>query len=87
MVRVCSIARGSASPCHQWPISPSQQTATPQAPWYVVPADKKWYTRLVVAAAIIHTLEAINLRYPVVSAGRREALKAARAALEYEGGH
>ena len=64
-----------------------QQTATPHAPWYVVPADKKWYTRLVVAAAIIHTLENLNLRYPVVNAGRREALKTARAALEHEGGH
>jgi PPK2 family polyphosphate:nucleotide phosphotransferase len=64
-----------------------QQTATPHAPWYVVPADKKWYTRLVVAAAIIHTLESLNLRYPVVSAARREALKTARAALEHEGGH
>lgn len=64
-----------------------QQTATPHAPWYVVPADKKWYTRLVVAAAIIHTMEGLNLRYPVVGNARREALKTARAALEHEGGN
>jgi PPK2 family polyphosphate:nucleotide phosphotransferase len=61
-----------------------QQTATPHAPWYVVPADKKWYTRLVVAAAVVHTLEALNLRYPVVGAERIRALKAARVALEHE---
>jgi PPK2 family polyphosphate:nucleotide phosphotransferase len=62
-----------------------QHTATPHAPWYVVPADKKWYTRLVVAAAIISTLEDLNLRYPLVGADKRKELKAARAALEHEG--
>jgi PPK2 family polyphosphate:nucleotide phosphotransferase len=61
-----------------------QQTATPHAPWYVVPADKKWYTRLVVSAALVHTLEALNLRYPTVSAKRLKALKGARDALEHE---
>jgi PPK2 family polyphosphate:nucleotide phosphotransferase len=61
-----------------------QQTATPHAPWYVVPADKKWYTRLVVSAALVHTLEALNLRYPTVSANRLKALKGARDALEHE---
>ena len=64
-----------------------QHTATPHAPWYVVPADKKWYTRLVVAEAIIHAMEGLNLRYPVVGAGRRKQLKAARVALEHEGQH
>ncbi len=62
-----------------------QRTATPHAPWYVVPADKKWYTHLVVAAAIIHALEELNLRYPTVDAAKRKELKAARAALEHEG--
>jgi len=62
-----------------------QHTATPQAPWYVVPADKKWYTRLVVSAAIIHALEDLNLRYPTVDAAKRKELKAARIALEHEG--
>ncbi len=62
-----------------------QHTATPHAPWYVVPADKKWYTHLVVAAAIIHALEELNLRYPMVDAAKRKELKAARIALEHEG--
>jgi len=62
-----------------------QHTATPHAPWYVVPADKKWYTRLVVAAAINHALEDLNLHYPIVNADKRKELKAARAALEHEG--
>ncbi len=62
-----------------------QDTATPHAPWYVVPADKKWYTRLVVAAAIIHALEELNLHYPTVDAAKRKELKAARIALEHEG--
>jgi len=64
-----------------------QHTATPHAPWYVVPADKKWYTRLVVSAAVIRALEDLNLRYPVVSAAQRKTLKAARIALEHEGRH
>jgi len=62
-----------------------QHTATPHAPWYVVPADKKWYTRLVVAAAVIHALDDLNLHYPIVDAAKRKELKAARIALEHEG--
>jgi len=64
-----------------------QHTATPHAPWYVVPADNKWYTRLVVAAAIVHAMEDLNLHYPIVDADQRKELKAARAALEHEGRH
>jgi PPK2 family polyphosphate:nucleotide phosphotransferase len=64
-----------------------QHTATPHAPWYVVPADKKWYTRLVVSAAIIDALEELNLRYPTVDDAQRKELKAARVALEHEGRH
>jgi PPK2 family polyphosphate:nucleotide phosphotransferase len=64
-----------------------QHTATPHAPWYVVPADKKWYTRLVVSAAIIDALEELNLRYPTVDAAQRKELKAARKLLEHEGRH
>jgi len=64
-----------------------QHTATPHAPWYVVPADKKWYTRLVVSAAIIDVLEELNLRYPTVDDAQRKELKAARVALEHEGRH
>jgi PPK2 family polyphosphate:nucleotide phosphotransferase len=56
-------------------------TAAPHAPWLVVPADKKWFTRLVVAAAIIQAMEELNLAYPTVSTTELGALEAARAAL------
>ena len=59
-----------------------QNTARPQAPWYVVPADHKWFTRLVVGSAIVDTLKELKLSYPKVDPGRRKALEAARAALE-----
>src|SRR5271168_3497098 len=62
-----------------------QHTATPHAPWFVVPANKKWYTRLVVAAAVIHALDDLSLHYPIVDAAKRKELKAARVALEHEG--
>lgn len=58
-----------------------RNTATPDAPWYVVPADSKWYTRIVVAAAVIETLHAINPAYPEVSAEKRRELAAAKRAL------
>ena len=64
-----------------------QHTATPQAPWYVVPADNKWYTRLVVAAAVVHALEKLNLSYPKVDAAKRKELEAARKTLEHERDH
>jgi PPK2 family polyphosphate:nucleotide phosphotransferase len=53
-------------------------TATPEAPWYVVPADQKWFTRLVVAAAIVDALAELDLHYPKLSAEQRRALAAAR---------
>ncbi|MCK8787469.1 polyphosphate kinase 2 family protein [Roseomonas sp. NAR14] len=53
-------------------------TATRHSPWYVVPADHKWFTRLVVSAAIIETLDGLDLRYPEVSEAERQALQAAR---------
>ncbi|MBY0338093.1 MAG: polyphosphate kinase 2 family protein [Acetobacteraceae bacterium] len=56
-------------------------TAAPQAPWYVVPADRKWFTRLVVVAAIIHALEGLKLHYPDVTESQRAALAEAKAAL------
>lgn len=59
-----------------------QQTATLHGPWYVVPADHKWFTRLVVSSAIIDTLKGLKLDYPKVDAARRKQLGAARAALE-----
>jgi polyphosphate kinase 2 (PPK2 family) len=56
-------------------------TASKQAPWYVVPADNKWFTRLVVAAAIVEAVEELNLTYPKVDAEKKKELAAARAEL------
>jgi PPK2 family polyphosphate:nucleotide phosphotransferase len=57
-------------------------TSTSHSPWYVVPADNKWYTRLVVAAAIVDTLQELKLSYPKVDPEKRKQLQAARAELE-----
>jgi PPK2 family polyphosphate:nucleotide phosphotransferase len=59
-------------------------TASPEAPWFVIPADNKWFTRLAVAAAIVEALEKLDLRYPDVDAARRKAVAAARKQLESE---
>jgi PPK2 family polyphosphate:nucleotide phosphotransferase len=59
-------------------------TATADAPWYVVPADNKWFTSLVVAGVINETLEALDLRYPKVDAAKKKELEAARKLLEKE---
>ena len=56
-------------------------TAAKHAPWYVVPADNKWFTRLVVAAAIVEAVEELNLTYPKVDAEKKKELAAARAEL------
>jgi PPK2 family polyphosphate:nucleotide phosphotransferase len=61
-----------------------RETATPDSPWYVVPADNKWFSRLVVAGAMVDTLANLGLRYPVVDDAKREALGAARRRLEAE---
>lgn len=61
-----------------------QNTATPFAPWYIVPADNKWFTRLVVAASIIEALESLALEYPAVSKGKKAELKAAERKLQRE---
>ena len=53
-------------------------TATKYAPWYVIPADNKWFTRLAVAAAIVDTLARLGLEFPEVDAEKRAALDAAR---------
>jgi PPK2 family polyphosphate:nucleotide phosphotransferase len=62
-----------------------RHTATGHAPWYVVPADNKWFTRAVVAAVIVDTLEELKLAYPKVDAAQRKELKAARILLEKGG--
>ena len=53
-------------------------TATPYAPWYVVPADNKWFTRLVVAAATVDALQRMKLAYPTVGPEKLKELAAAR---------
>jgi PPK2 family polyphosphate:nucleotide phosphotransferase len=61
-----------------------RKTATRTAPWYVVPADNKWYTRLVVAAAVIDALGSLGLHYPEVGKDQLAELAAARKTLEGE---
>ena len=55
-----------------------QNTATKHAPWYVVPADNKWFTRLVISAAVVEALEEMDLAYPTVDAEKRKQLDAAK---------
>jgi PPK2 family polyphosphate:nucleotide phosphotransferase len=59
-------------------------TASKHAPWFVVPADNKWFTRLVVAAAIVDAMESLGLAYPKVDAAKKKEFAAARAALSRE---
>ena len=59
-------------------------TAAKHAPWFVVPADNKWFTRLVVAAAVVEALEALDLGFPKVSDAKLEELTLARAQLAKE---
>ena len=56
-------------------------TSSAQAPWYVIPADNKWFTHVAVAAAIVETMEDLKLAYPVVDANKRKELRAAAAML------
>ncbi len=58
-----------------------RNTATDYAPWFVVPADNKWFSRLVVASAVIDGLASLNLAYPKVDAAKRKELEVARQAL------
>jgi len=63
-----------------------RKTASSEAPWYVVPADNKWYTRLVVAAAIVGTLRKLDLAYPGIDEARRKEIAVARRSLMREKG-
>jgi PPK2 family polyphosphate:nucleotide phosphotransferase len=56
-------------------------TATPHAPWFIIPADNKWFTRLAVAAAVVDTLEDLELSYPKLDPQKRKELEAAKKAL------
>jgi len=59
-------------------------TASKHAPWFVVPADKRWFTRLVVAAAIVEAVEQLDLTYPKVDAEKKKELARVRATLARE---
>ncbi|MCA6108479.1 polyphosphate kinase 2 family protein [Bradyrhizobium cenepequi] len=59
-------------------------TASEHAPWYVVPADNKWFTRLLVAAAIVEAVEKLDLTYPTIDPEKRKELQTIRAALRRE---
>jgi PPK2 family polyphosphate:nucleotide phosphotransferase len=62
-----------------------RHTATPEAPWFVVPADHKWFARLVVSAAIVDAMKKMDLRFPTVDRAQKKTLKAAEAALRRKG--
>jgi polyphosphate kinase 2 (PPK2 family) len=55
-----------------------QETATKYAPWYVVPADNKWFTRVIVGSAVIETLASLDLAYPEVDESKLKELAAAK---------
>ncbi len=61
-----------------------QNTATKHAPWYVIPADNKWYTQLIVASAIISTLEGLDLAFPDVDKEKKKELENVRESLLHE---
>ena len=62
-----------------------RHTSTAVAPWYVVPADHKWFARVVIGSAIVSALEALDLKFPKVDAAALEEFKQVRKALEEEG--
>jgi polyphosphate kinase 2 (PPK2 family) len=57
-------------------------TATKHAPWHVVPADNKWFTRLVISSVIVDTLESLHLSYPKVDTAKKKELEEGRHVLE-----
>jgi PPK2 family polyphosphate:nucleotide phosphotransferase len=67
--------------CYEEAIS---ATSTENAPWYIVPADKKWFTRTAVSEIIVKKLESLNLKYPTISEAQRAELLKAKEILESE---
>jgi PPK2 family polyphosphate:nucleotide phosphotransferase len=61
-----------------------RETSRPHAPWFVIPADRKWFARLVVASALVEGLESLDLHYPKVSDAARAGLQKARGVLAAE---
>ena len=62
------------------------RTAKAHAPWHVVPADRKWFARVVIGSSIVHALEQLDLKFPVVDGDDLKEFKMVREALEKEGG-
>jgi PPK2 family polyphosphate:nucleotide phosphotransferase len=63
-----------------------RNTATPNAPWYIVPADKKWFSRALVSQILVDTLETMNPQYPTVSEEQKQRLQACREQLTDKNG-
>lgn len=63
-----------------------RNTATEESPWFVIPADHKWYTRIVVAAAIVEALDSLELHFPEISEAQREVLEEGRRRLSDKDG-
>ena len=61
-----------------------KETATPENSWYVIPADKKWFTRIAISEIILHTIEELKLKYPVLPKAEKEKLQEMKAMLEKE---
>lgn len=59
-----------------------QQTATKNSPWFVIPADKKWFARIAISTVILHTLKSLKLKYPVLPPDEREKMNEAKNWLE-----
>lgn len=59
-------------------------TSTPYAPWHVIPADRKWFTRVAIANVVVKTLESMKLRYPELNGHQRTQLEEAKTLLEQE---
>ncbi len=61
------------------------ETSRSYAPWYIVPADTKWFTRMIISDVIIHTLEELKMEYPTLTEGQKEDIKKYKDNLEKEG--
>jgi polyphosphate kinase 2 (PPK2 family) len=59
-------------------------TSTDRSPWYIIPADKKWFTRLAVSEVIVQKLDSLNLKYPTVTEAQKAELIEAKKILENE---
>ena len=61
-----------------------EATSTKAAPWYVIPADKKWFTRLAISEIVVEKMQSLGLHYPVVTDAHRTELAEAKKLLESE---